>query len=82
MKQKEFNDKYRDYIEDGFRGCDLINEKTLDYLDSKFQEYIKIPDFKFKQIKSKWGYFCFYATGISQEECNEVELKLKEIHSV
>jgi hypothetical protein len=79
LKQSEFKEKYKDYLEDRYYGCELINEEALDYLDNKFQEYIKIPGFKYKQIKSKWNYFCFYADGLSNNEREEVELKLKEI---
>ena len=81
MKQKDFNEKYCNYIKDGFRGLDLINETAIDYLDKKFQEYIKIPEFKYLQIKSKWNWYCFYAEGISMEEREEVELNLKKICS-
>lgn len=79
MKYKEFNEKYAPYLEKGHYGCALLYEKQIDYLDEKFQEFILIPGFSYSQIKSKWNYYCFYAKGLSEEVCNEVELKLKEI---
>lgn len=82
MKQSEFNEKYKDYLSEGHYGLALINPLAIEYLDNKFQEYIKIPDFKYQQIKSKWNSFCFYASGISLEERESVEQKLKEIHNV
>lgn len=79
MTNDDFNKKYKDYLEDGYYGCEIVNEKALEYLDEKFKEYIVISGFKYKQIKSKWNYFCFYADGLSNSERESVELKLKEI---
>lgn len=81
MTKKEFNIKYNNWLVEGYYGLDLINPISIEYLDGKFKEYIKIPDFKYKQVKSKWGYFCFYADGLSREECEEVELQLNKIRN-
>lgn len=78
---KEFNEKYKDFLEDNYYGCALELPEALEYLDEKFQEYITIPNFKYHQIKSKWNYFCFYAEGLSNEEKSEVELELQRIYS-
>lgn len=80
MKTDQFNEKYKDFLEEGHYGLALIDEEAIAYLDEKFQEFTKRPDFKYSQIKSKWNYFCFYADGITAEEQIEVENKLKEIH--
>lgn len=80
MTTPEFNEKYKDFLEEGHYGLALIDEEAIAYLDEKFQDFIKRPDFKYSQIKSKWNYYCFYADGITSEEQMEVEDKLKEIH--
>ena len=43
---------------------------------NKFQEFIEYPGFKYRQIKSKFNYGCFYCTGLSQEQVIEVQNKL------
>jgi len=78
---KEFNEKYKDFLEENYYGCSLDLPEALEYLDVKFQEFVKRPDFKYHQIKSKWNYFCFYAKGLSNEERSEVELELNRIYS-
>lgn len=77
---EEFNEKYKDYLEEGHYGMSLDNSKALEYLDKEFRELIKIPGFKYSQIKSKFSWFCFYADNVSREKCNEIESKLKEIY--
>jgi hypothetical protein len=81
MNREEFNAKYKDYLEDGFYGLALNNPKAIEYLDKRFQEFTKRPDFKFSQIKGKFSYFSFYADGVSLDERFEVETKLKEIYT-
>ena len=80
MTNQEFNNKYKDYIEPGFDGCELDNEEALNYLDNEFQELINIPDFKFSQIKSKFNWFCFYCIGIHSKKITQITDKLKEIY--
>ena len=77
----QFNAKYKDFLGDYHYGCSLELPEALDYLDSRFQEFIKKPGFKYYQIKSKWNYFCFYADGLSDKDREEVELELKNIYS-
>lgn len=81
MTSEEFNLKYKNYLEDGFYGLALNNEKAIQYLDEKFQEFVKRPDFKYSQIKSKFNSFRFYADGISAEEQYEIEDELAKIYS-
>ena len=79
MTAKEFNEKYKDYLEEGHYGATGFDEPDfLDWLDTKFQKFIKYPDFKYKQIKSKFNWGCFYAVGLTTEERKEVESKIEE----
>jgi hypothetical protein len=80
MTAEEFNEKYKDFLEEGHYGLALRNEKAIKYLDNEFQEFIKIPGFSYSQIKSKFNWFCFYNEGLSREKTTEVEQKLKEIY--
>ena len=84
MKQSEFNKKYKEYLEPRYPGCELINEEIIDHLDTEFQELIKIPGFKFKQVKTKFHFFRLYCVNVPQEKIEEIENKLyyiqMEIH--
>lgn len=80
MTSDEFNLKYKDYLEDGHYGLELEDEKIIEYLDNEFQELIKIPNFKYSQIKFKFNWFCFYADNLPKGKQQEVEDKIKELY--
>jgi len=80
MNINEFNIKYFKYLEDGYYGLDLNKSEVVEYLDKEFQELIKIPGFKYKQIKSKFNSFRFYADNVPEVKIKEIENKLKEIY--
>lgn len=50
MTQKEFNEKYKDFIEEGYSGMELVNETLIWYIDKVMEALIKIPDFKLRTI--------------------------------
>ena len=52
---KEFNEKYKEYIEEGHYGMDINEPSVLTYVDQIFNDLIKIPGFQFSQIKTKFG---------------------------
>jgi hypothetical protein len=52
---KEFNDKYKDYLEEGHYGIDIDVPAVIAYVDEIFNDLIKIPGFKYQQIKTKYG---------------------------
>jgi len=60
MTTEEFNEKYKDYLEEGHYGLDISYPSVIEYLDKVFQDLIKIPDFKYSQIKLKFNYSRFY----------------------
>jgi len=80
MSAEEFNEKYKAYLEEGHYGLALSKPEAIEYLDKEFEEFIKLPDFSYSQIKSKFNEFRFYNIGVSHEKTREVENKLKEIH--
>jgi hypothetical protein len=52
---KEFNEKYKDYLEEGHYGMDINEPSVLAYVDQIFNDLTKIPGFKFSQVKTKFG---------------------------
>jgi hypothetical protein len=81
MTADQFNEKYKDHLEEGHYGLDFHSQNFVEWLDDKFQEFIKKPGFKYSQIKSKFGYGRFYCEGLTIEEIQEVENKISETYS-
>ena len=52
---KEFNEKYKDYIEEEHYGMDINEPSVLAYVDQIFNDLTQIPGFQFSQIKTKYG---------------------------
>lgn len=76
MTSQEFNEKYKNYLEDGHYGLDFDVPKFVEYLDEKFKTFITYKDFKYSQIKSKFQMGRFYCTGIPDEMVYEVEQEI------
>lgn len=79
MTDSEFNIKYKKYLEEGHYGLSIHKEEFANWLDSKFQEFIKKPGFSYSQIKTKFGTGRFYCEGLTSEEVTEVENKITEL---
>ncbi len=60
MTEKQFNEKYKDYIEEGFDGLEFDIPAVTEYLDKIFTDLIKVEGFKYAQIKLKFGFARFY----------------------
>jgi len=60
MTADEFNIKYSEYLEEGHYGLDIHIPSVIKYLDEIFQGLIKIPGFKYLQIKDKFSNCRFY----------------------
>jgi hypothetical protein len=65
MSAEEFNEKYKAYLEEGHYGLALSKPEAIEYLDKEFEEFIKLPNFSYSQIKSKFNEFRFYNIGVS-----------------
>ena len=61
MTTEQFNKKYHEYLEEGHYGLDLYEPSIVEYLDKIFAELIKIPGFKYFQIKEKFHAGRFYS---------------------
>lgn len=79
MTSNEFNEKYKNHLEDGHYGLGIEIPELTEWLDSKFQEFIKEPNFSYSQIKAKFGIGRFYCEGLSSDEITEVEDKITQI---
>lgn len=77
----EFNHKYAFYLAEGFetQGLEIEDEEVIKYLNDKFIELIKYPNFKYKQIKTKWNTACFYAQGLSEDIIDEITKQIDQI---
>jgi hypothetical protein len=54
MTSNEFNEKYKDHLEEGFEGLVFLNKEIIDYCDKIFQILlITNPNFTYSQIKRK-----------------------------
>ena len=80
MTKEEFNEKYKAYLGEGHYGLTSNLPEAIEYLDKEFEELIKIPNFQYFQIKSKFNWWCFYNEGVSREKTKEIENHLIEIH--
>ncbi len=72
MTSKEFNDKYIKYLESGFDGMEIEHSGIIELCDEHFKDWIKIPEFKYYQIKTKFGTSRVYC-----DEVNTFELEAK-----
>ena len=60
MTKNEFNEQYEEYLEAGHYGLDINTPSIIRYLDVIFLGLIKIPGFKYSQIKEKFSTSRFY----------------------
>lgn len=74
MTATEFNNKYDKYLEKGHYGLShTLTKEGMEFLDNKFQEFIKNEEFSYMQIKLKFGMGRFYCRGINNENVKEIE---------
>ena len=77
MTSDEFNEKYKEFLEDGFDGMEITHAEIIQLCDEYFQNWIKIPGFKYCQIKVKFGTSRVYCDCDSshRDELNTIELE-------
>jgi hypothetical protein len=85
MTQQEFNEKYKQYIPEGWHGLSFDIPEVAIYLDSVMQDLITIPGFELHQIKLKYNMARFYFdTDWENKHClpdleSHIEKKINEI---
>jgi hypothetical protein len=52
---EEFNNKYKEYIDEGHYGMSINEPSVLAYVDQVFNDLTLIPGFKYQEIKTKFG---------------------------
>ena len=80
MTSDEFNEKYKDFLEEDHYGLAIDDAEFIRWLDERFQTFIQKPGFSFSQIKMKFGSGRFYCEGLEMEEVNEVEDKISNLN--
>jgi len=56
MDSTYFNEKYKEYLEEGHYGLAISNPDVVVFLEDMFDRVLtKVPDFKYSQIKLKFG---------------------------
>lgn len=61
MNITEFNDKWKNHLEEGFYGMEVNETDVIDYIDREFEkEVIENKLFEYCQIKLKFGYARVY----------------------
>jgi hypothetical protein len=78
MTSTQFNEKYKDYLEDGHYGLAIEVPGVIEYLDQKFQELIQVPGFSYSQIKLKWSSARFYCEP-HIINTSEIERRIEEL---
>lgn len=78
MTAEEFDKKYEAYLEKGHYGLAIDDEAVINYLDERFQEFIKIPGFSYSQIKLKFGMARVYCEP-SSVPTSELETAIENI---
>ena len=74
MTVNEFNNKYKDYLEESHYGLDIDNPDVINLLDKVFTGWIEdSKDFKYTQIKLKFGTARVYVEGIDRDTILTIE---------
>ena len=85
MTAQQFNEKYKQYIPDGWYGLSFNTPPITEYLDILMEDLIKIPGFELHQVKLKFGMARFYfETGFKRKILDaiiqaEIEATINEL---
>jgi hypothetical protein len=77
MTAQQFNEKYKQYIPNGWYGLSFDIPPVTEYLDTVMEDLITIPGFQLLQIKLKFGMARFYFETSWIHKHLEVALMLK-----
>jgi hypothetical protein len=77
MTQQEFNNKYKQYIPEGWYGLSFDIPEVTEYLDSVMQDLITMPEFELKQIKLKYNMARFYFNTSWEQKHLELALQAR-----
>lgn len=77
MTSEEFNEKYKQYIPEGWYGLGFNISDVTDYLDKMMEDLIMIPGFELHQVKLKFNMARFYFETNWKNKGLEAELQYK-----
>ena len=77
MDAKNFNEKYKQYIPEGWYGLEFDIPEVTEYLDRIMQDMILIPGFELHQIKLKFDWPRFYFTTDFKDKGLELAIAVK-----
>jgi hypothetical protein len=77
MTQNEFNEKYKQWIPDGWSGLDFDKPEVTEYMDKTMQDMVLIPGFELHQIKMKWDWPRFYFTTAFKYKAFELAIAMR-----
>lgn len=79
MTIAEFNNKYKDYLEDGHYGLSIGIPSVIEYLDDLFEHHLtKVIGFKYFQIKLKFNMARFHST-LDVESTYKIEDRINSL---
>ena len=77
MTRQEFNEKYKQWIPEGWSGLDFDVPQVTEYLDQAMQDLIMIPGFELHQIKLKFDWPRFYFTTSFKNKDTELAIAMR-----
>jgi hypothetical protein len=77
MTAREFNEKYTQYIPEGWYGLGFDIQEVTDYLNVAMEDLITIPGFELHQIKLKFNMARFYFETNWKDKGLEAALTIK-----
>ncbi len=80
MTYQDFNEKYKNYLEEGHYGLSFDIPSVTSFLDDVFKVLIYLDkDFKYSQIKLKFNNARFYSNSPHEAINNAVENKINQL---
>ena len=77
MTQREFNEKYKQWIPAGWGGLEFEVPEVIEYLDLVMQDMTLIPGFELHQIKMKFDWPRFYFTTDFKNKDTELAIAVR-----
>jgi hypothetical protein len=77
MTAQQFNEKYKQYIPEGWYGLSFNTPSVTEYLDTVMEDLITIPGFELHQVKMKFGMARFYFETSWKQKHLEAALEIK-----
>ncbi len=77
MTSTQFNEKYKQWIPEGWSGLDFDIPEVTEYMDQIMQDMILIPGFELHQIKLKFDWPRFYFTTDFKDKGLELAIAVK-----